>query len=73
MILLCSGNPPPARKLHSATAAASEGEIIIFGGQSLESGSDLNDIYYMIKVAHLPSEPALKDSCWGFLHALTQS
>ncbi len=53
-----AGDAPPARKLHSATAAASEGEIIIFGGQALESGTDLNDLYYLIKVGNIVWELA---------------
>ncbi|KAK9867723.1 hypothetical protein WJX84_004647 [Apatococcus fuscideae] len=43
-----SGDAPPARKYHTATAAT-YGEIVIFGGQSLESSSDLNDLYFLIQ------------------------
>ena len=44
-----TGDAPPARKYHTATAAT-YGEIVIFGGQSLESSSDLNDLYFLIQV-----------------------
>ena len=44
-----SGDAPPSRTNHTSTILSSGDEVVVFGGVSMDSGNELNDLYYLSK------------------------
>lgn len=49
------GTLPPARTLHSLTGSGNK--LVLFGGQSLEDGTELNDLHVLEKVREAGALP----------------